>query len=829
MKNNLSEFFLIVIINLFVVTNFFAQKTNSLKLEDIMKGEAFTGFSPTDIMWSDDATKIYFSWNPDNALLRDYYYIYADKGANQSPIKVDSIEIFDLPVQNAVYNSDYSLKLYSKNEDLFIKNLNDQTVLQITNTLDVEIDPVFLADESIIAYKSNNNIYFWNRKTGQTQQITDFRTGKEKPESTMSDQDKWIQDDNISQIQTLRQRKELEEARRLKNEKTKVKRPKPIYIGDQVIFSLKISADGRFVYYTLRKSASGRNTVVPDYLSKSGYASTNNAREKVGSPQDIFISKIYDSSRDLVYDVKFDELPGIFDKPSYLLDYNKSDSSYSKLYSQAREVIAHGPFISNKTNMAVYDIKSLDNKDRWIAFVDNQSGKLTVLDNQHDDAWIGGPGVESWKEVPGNVGWQLDGEWFWFQSEKSGYSHLYKVNVNTLEVKTLTSGKWEVTDAFLSKDGKYFYLSSSEVDPGERHFYKMSNSGGQRTKITTLTGNNEVNLSPDEKYLAIRFSYSNKPWELYLQKNDQKSTAEKITDSRSQNFKKYNWKDPELVYFTSKDGSKVRARLYKPNNEKKNGPAVIFVHGAGNLQNVHKWWSTYQREYMFHNMLTDLGYTVLDIDYRGSAGYGSKWRTGIYRHMGGLDLSDHVDGAKYLKEKHGIAEDKIGIYGGSYGGFITLMAMFKSPNTFKAGAALRSVTDWAHYNHPYTSNILNTPVEDSIAYKRSSPIYFADGLKGKLLILHGVVDDNVQFQDVVRLNQKLIELGKNNWEMAIYPMESHGFVETSSWIDEYKRILNLFEETIGNKRKTYKINNSDNKNSNTKLGLKRARKPLITK
>jgi dipeptidyl aminopeptidase/acylaminoacyl peptidase len=156
------------------------------------------------------------------------------------------------------------------------------------------------------------------------------------------------------------------------------------------------------------------------------------------------------------------------------------------------------------------------------------------------------------------------------------------------------------------------------------------------------------------------------------------------------------------------------------------------------------------------------------------------------------------------------------------------MAMFKSPNTFKAGAALRSVTDWAHYNHPYTSNILNTPVEDSIAYKRSSPIYFAEGLKGKLLILHGVVDDNVQFQDVVRLNQKLIELGKNNWEMAIYPMESHGFVETSSWIDEYKRIFNLFEETIGDKRRKTKVN-SDVKNSNNKLGLKRARKPLITK
>jgi len=201
---------------------------------------------------------------------------------------------------------------------------------------------------------------------------------------------------------------------------------------------------------------------------------------------------------------------------------------------------------------------------------------------------------------------------------------------------------------------------------------------------------------------------------------------------------------------------------------------------------------------MFHNLLTDLGYTVLDIDYRASSGYGRDWRTGIYRHMGGKDLSDQVDGAKHLVEKYGVDADRIGIYGGSYGGFITLMALFTAPEVFKSGAALRSVTDWAHYNHGYTSNILNTPEEDPIAYRRSSPIYFAEGLKGNLLMAHGMVDVNVHFQDVVRLYQRLIELGKDNWEMAIYPVEDHGFVEPSSWTDEYKRILKLFNNTLLN-------------------------------
>ena len=164
--------------------------------------------------------------------------------------------------------------------------------------------------------------------------------------------------------------------------------------------------------------------------------------------------------------------------------------------------------------------------------------------------------------------------------------------------------------------------------------------------------------------------------------------------------------------------------------------------------------------------------------------------------MGGHDLNDVVDGAAYLATAHNVNPRRIGVYGGSYGGFITLMAMFTAPDTFAAGAALRPVTDWAHYNHTYTSNILDEPQSSPATYHKSSPIYFAEGLKGALLICHGMVDTNVHFQDSVRLAQRLIELGKENWELAVYPVEDHGFVEASSWADEYKRILKLFEANL---------------------------------
>ncbi len=164
--------------------------------------------------------------------------------------------------------------------------------------------------------------------------------------------------------------------------------------------------------------------------------------------------------------------------------------------------------------------------------------------------------------------------------------------------------------------------------------------------------------------------------------------------------------------------------------------------------------------------------------------------------MGGPEVEDLEDGLAWLTMKHGVDAKRVGLYGGSYGGFLTMMALFQRPGKFACGAALRPVTDWAHYNHGYTSNILNTPDVDPEAYRRSSPIELAEGLDDPLLICHGMVDDNVFFKDTARLAQRLIELKKKDWEVAIYPVEPHGFEQPTSWYDEYRRILELFESEL---------------------------------
>jgi dipeptidyl aminopeptidase/acylaminoacyl peptidase len=164
--------------------------------------------------------------------------------------------------------------------------------------------------------------------------------------------------------------------------------------------------------------------------------------------------------------------------------------------------------------------------------------------------------------------------------------------------------------------------------------------------------------------------------------------------------------------------------------------------------------------------------------------------------MGKPEIEDLADGVNWMAENANVNKDRVGTYGGSYGGFMTFMALLTRPELFQAGAALRPVSDWAYYNNPYTSNILNHPDVDPIAYKRSSPIYFAEGLEKPLLINAPMIDDNVFFQDVVRLVQRFIELEKENYETAIYPVEPHGFKQPSSWLDEYRRIYKLFEQNL---------------------------------
>ncbi|QGY44881.1 prolyl oligopeptidase family serine peptidase [Maribellus comscasis] len=772
------------------------QKNNKsvLTIEKIMQDpDQWIGTLPERISWDDNSSNIYFNWNPGMDTLSS---LYSYNLKSRKTEKVSLKEQQNLPGRFSDYNSDNTKKVAIKNGNLYLFNLKKGTEKQLTDWLKRISAPQFVLDDSHISFLLDQNFFLLNLESGVIKQVTNFSSGDERPERKSQGQDKWLEEQQMELFDVLKEREAMNNARERQREKEEIPEPLKIYLGKNRLRDASLSPTGKFVIYSTFEMPQGqKSTSVTHFVTESGYTEERDARAKVGSLQASSEMGIFDIENNKTVKIITDEIPGLKDLPEYLNDYpDKKPKDDAELKN--RELSLFGPVWNPESDKAILVALSTDHKDRWILLLDPSTGKLDLLDRQHDEAWIGGPGIGSWGYSTGSIGWMPDGTSVWFQSEESGYSHLYTVNTETKAKKALTSGKYEVSEASISNDKKYFYFAANKVHPGVMHFYRMPVWGGELTQITSMEGNNEVTLSPDEKYLAIRYSYANKPWELYLQENKPGAEATQITQSTTDKFNAYPWRVPEFITFAAEDGAEVNARLYRPENAEKDGPAVVFVHGAGYLQNAHKWWSSYFHEFMFHNFLVDNGYTVLDIDYRGSAGYGRDWRTGIYRHMGGKDLSDHVDGAKMLVEKYNVSPERIGIYGGSYGGFITLMAMFTEPGVFAAGAGLRSVTDWAHYNHGYTANILNTPVEDSIAYRQSSPIYFAEGLEGALLMCHGMVDDNVQFQDIVRLSQRLIELGKENWELAVYPVEAHGFVEPSSWADEYKRIFKLFEENL---------------------------------
>ena len=784
-KNSLSIFLFLI-----SCTTYFAQAqqvTNSpsaLTIDKIMQGVNFIGSSPTNIFWSEDGRRLYFNWNPEKAK-KDSLYTVSITGSKIEKVNFEERE--SLTTVNGMYNRAHSKKVYEKNGDIYLFTIKSGRNTRLTKTLEPESNPIFSGDEQLVIFTKNSNLFSVHLATGQLTQLTNFMEGAKKKENeAKNSQEKWLRSQQLELFDIVKKREADKQSQQKLKNKINQDQPKEIFIGEKAVDNVIPSPDGRFITYRLvQKPVNARKTMVPDFVTAMGFTEDIPSRTKVGAPQAAVQMHLYDIEKDTVYQVAFNDVKGITEQPAFRKNLQNK--------TEPREVLFYGPFWSDNGKNAVLVLRSIDNKDRWLVQFNPANRQVKVLDRQHDEAWINGPGIDY---EAGDLGWLPDNETIWFQSEETGYSHLYTVNTRTGAKKALTNGKYEVSGVKLSNDRRNWYFHANKVHPGVKHFYRLPLRGGEPEQLTTCTGNFEVTLSPDEKNLAIRYSYTNKPWELFVMANRKGAKMRQITHSLTDEFKAYPWRDPEVISFKARDGADVFARVYRPQKTVTNGPAVVFVHGAGYLQNAHKWWSQYFREYMFHNFLVDQGYTVLDIDYRGSEGYGRDIRTGIYQFMGGKDLTDHVDGAALLVQKYGVNPKRIGIYGGSYGGFITLMAMFTQPDVFAAGAALRSVTDWAHYNHEYTSNILNEPFTDSLAYVRSSPIYHAAGLKGALLMCHGMVDTNVHFQDIVRLSQRLIELKKENWELAVYPVEDHTFTEPSSWADEYKRIFKLFEANL---------------------------------
>jgi len=757
-----------------------------LTVENIMRGADLVGTEPSGVAWSVDGSRLYFRWKKPAEKAAELYMLAKP---DWSPKKITAEEMAKLPPAaeggrmfggfggggGIRFNREKKLGLVVQAGDISLLDPATGKTTLLVSTDSRKAGVAFSFDGKKIVFTMDDNLFLFALADHSLRQMTSITRRTPPPERGRPDElAKWYADQQLELFQQFK----LQSGARMTGggrggqfggpggagAAAPASRRRPFVLKDNQNVTLDLSPDEKFAYVQVTEpNPDEKSTIVPNYVTRSGFTDTIDSHAKAGYPSRIFKAGFMDTATG---DVKW-------------IDYGLG----------TRGLTPGGTTWSPDGKICLTTAHAEDRKDSWLLRVDPATGKTTVLDAVHDEAWVGPFGLTG-------IFWWPDSLHVSYISEQDGFAHVYKIGADGKDKVQLTKGRFEVTSAHLSRDGKTIFLTSSEEHPGETNFYAMPSAGGVRKKITSLVGLNQAFLSPDETQLAVLSSSATRPPELFLQANQPGAAIKPITLSTTDEFRSFSWTEPEVVSVKARDGADIYTRVYKPKTPHPLRPAVIFIHGAGYLQNAHKGWSTYFREYMFNHVLLDKGYTVLDADYRGSSGYGRDCRTGIYRDMGGKDLSDIADVAQYAVKSLGVDPNRIGCYGGSYGGFLTLMAMFKSPGVIRAGAALRPVTDWAHYNAGYTVDILNLPQKDTEAYKRSSPIYFADGLKGALLICHGVVDTNVHFQDTVRLVQRLIELGKEGWELAIFPVENHSFENATSWTDEYKRILKLFETNL---------------------------------
>ncbi len=415
-----------------------------------------------------------------------------------------------------------------------------------------------------------------------------------------------------------------------------------------------------------------------------------------------------------------------------------------------------------------------------LGLADTRTGISRVLLTEEDSYWV---------NVNDDFRFLNRGKQFLWGSERDGYHHLYLYSMEDKHVTQLTKGDWEVTAvAGVNEETREIFFVSTEQSPLERQLYRVRLDGKQKQRLSGGAGTHAISMSPTTTfYLDTASSMATPP-----RRTVHASDGSQIAVYKESAPVDVEILPTEIVQLKAKDGAQLFARMIKPAGfaADKKYPVIVMVYGGPGVQEVRDEWSGAN----FDQVLAQKGYLIWQLDNRGSAGRGHMWESKIYHETGAIELSDQLDGIRYLGSLGYADMTRVGIHGWSYGGYMTLYALANAPAVFKAGIAGAPVTEWRNYDSIYTERYMGLPAENPEGYKRSSPQTNAGDIKARLMIVHNIEDDNVHFQNSVQMANVLEREGKQ-FQMLVYPQKTHR-VDTPLRRQMLQAMLEFFDKAL---------------------------------
>jgi dipeptidyl-peptidase-4 len=427
-----------------------------------------------------------------------------------------------------------------------------------------------------------------------------------------------------------------------------------------------------------------------------------------------------------------------------------------------------------------------DNLD--LIFVDGTTGTAKVVLNEKDKAYV---------DVTDNLTFLKNNSFIW-TSEKDGYNHIYVYDKTGKLINQVTKGAWEMTNYYgFDEKTKTVFYQSVENGSTVRDVYKISLDGKKKVKLSQQVGTNAATFSPDFTYFINSYSSATVPTTYTLNSSKDGKQVQSIVENTAlvDKLKKYDLPNKEFFELTTEKGQKLNAWMIKPKNfdATKKYPVFMFQYsGPGSQQVANQWLNT--NDYWFM-MLSQEGYITVCVDGRGTGFKGAEFKKCTQKELGKYEVEDQIDAAKVIGNYSYVDKTRIGIFGWSYGGFMSSNCLFKGADVFKMAIAVAPVTNWRFYDSIYTERYMQTPQENASGYDDNSPINHVSKLKGNFLLIHGTADDNVHVQNSMQMIEALVQANKQ-FDWAIYPDKNHGIFGGKTRIQLYTKMTNFIKEKL---------------------------------